>query len=115
VVPRSRGGPDIEANLVDACSTCNQRKSDRLPSEWAGAKGNAAAIEIERHVRALGPAAIVWGRKDILRLAAEAELDPRTVRRAAEHGLRSIHADWSRIRLVAAAKLLGLPLPPEAA
>jgi len=33
VVPRSRGGTTIWTNVVAACSSCNLRKGDRLPSE----------------------------------------------------------------------------------
>ncbi|HXP29790.1 MAG TPA: HNH endonuclease [Stellaceae bacterium] len=33
VVPRSRGGRTIWANVVTACSTCNLRKGNRLPAE----------------------------------------------------------------------------------
>jgi 5-methylcytosine-specific restriction endonuclease McrA len=33
VVPRSRGGQSVWANLVLACVHCNRRKSDRLPHE----------------------------------------------------------------------------------
>jgi 5-methylcytosine-specific restriction endonuclease McrA len=33
VQPRSRGGPDILANVVAACSPCNRRKEDRTPAE----------------------------------------------------------------------------------
>ncbi len=33
VVPRSRGGRTIWANVVTACQTCNLRKGDRVPSE----------------------------------------------------------------------------------
>ena len=37
VIPKSRGGPDTLANLVAACKSCNNRKSDRTPAE-AGMK-----------------------------------------------------------------------------
>lgn len=33
VLPRSRGGRDSWSNIVSACSGCNRRKGDRLPSE----------------------------------------------------------------------------------
>ncbi len=33
VVPRSRGGRTVWTNVVSACTACNLRKSDRLPSE----------------------------------------------------------------------------------
>jgi 5-methylcytosine-specific restriction endonuclease McrA len=33
VVPRSRGGRDVLANVVTACATCNRRKEDHLPGE----------------------------------------------------------------------------------
>ena len=33
VIPRSRGGRDILANVVTACSPCNLRKDDRMPAE----------------------------------------------------------------------------------
>jgi 5-methylcytosine-specific restriction endonuclease McrA len=37
VVPRSRSGPHVWANVVAACARCNHRKADRLLSElgWA--------------------------------------------------------------------------------
>lgn len=37
IVPKSRGGKDQWTNTACACSTCNHRKSDRLPHE-AGMK-----------------------------------------------------------------------------
>ncbi len=33
VTPRSKGGMTTWENVVAACSTCNLRKSDRLPGE----------------------------------------------------------------------------------
>jgi 5-methylcytosine-specific restriction endonuclease McrA len=33
VVPISRGGDNVWANVVTACSPCNNRKADRLPNE----------------------------------------------------------------------------------
>jgi hypothetical protein len=33
IVPRSRGGEDVWGNVVTACKTCNQRKSDKLLKE----------------------------------------------------------------------------------
>jgi 5-methylcytosine-specific restriction endonuclease McrA len=33
VVPRSRGGRTVWANVVTACTNCNLRKSNRLPKE----------------------------------------------------------------------------------
>lgn len=36
VVPLSRGGLHIPANLAPACTRCNCSKSDRLLSEWCG-------------------------------------------------------------------------------
>ena len=34
VVPLSRGGSNWPDNLVIACPSCNQSKSDKLPHEW---------------------------------------------------------------------------------
>lgn len=34
LVPKSRGGLDIQENLFTACLRCNASKKDRLPSEW---------------------------------------------------------------------------------
>ncbi len=33
IVPKSKGGKTIAENLVAACTTCNNRKADRTPSE----------------------------------------------------------------------------------
>lgn len=33
-IPRSRGGRDILANLVDSCRTCNRAKSDMTAQEF---------------------------------------------------------------------------------
>lgn len=49
VVPRSRGGPDTPANLVNACVKCNTEKGDRLPSEWRQDLPEAV-YEVERRV-----------------------------------------------------------------
>jgi uncharacterized protein (UPF0147 family) len=49
-------------------------------------------------------------RAGILRLAADAQLDPRTVRRAIEYGIESLKAEVDRDRLKAAANKLGLRL-----
>lgn len=49
-------------------------------------------------------------RVDILRLAAEAQLDPRTVKRAIENGIESLKAEVDRNRLREAAKQLGLKI-----
>lgn len=50
------------------------------------------------------------GKKDIMRLAAESGLDPRTVKRAVENGVDSLHAELDRERLRAAAKALKVAL-----
>jgi 5-methylcytosine-specific restriction endonuclease McrA len=34
VIPLSRGGSDFPENLVISCQTCNQKKWNKLPSEW---------------------------------------------------------------------------------
>jgi hypothetical protein len=47
-------------------------------------------------------------RKTIMKLAAESELDPRTVRRALEHGVDSLRAETDRNRFREAAKKLGV-------
>lgn len=49
VVPRSRGGPDLPTNIVQACAPCNASKSDRLPSEWRSDLP-ARVLEIEAAV-----------------------------------------------------------------
>jgi hypothetical protein len=43
-------------------------------------------------------------RPTILRIALEAQLDPRTVKRAFEHGIDSLQSDHSKARLRAALK-----------
>ena len=35
VIPKSRGGSDDAWNLVICCKSCNERKGDRRPHEWA--------------------------------------------------------------------------------
>jgi hypothetical protein len=47
-------------------------------------------------------------RRDALKLAAESELDVRTVKRAMDRGLSSLRAEVDRERLRAAAARLGL-------
>lgn len=32
-IPKSRGGPNTETNLVTSCKSCNSRKHDRTPTE----------------------------------------------------------------------------------
>lgn len=34
VVPRKRGGPNDAMNILPACVSCNNSKSQRTPSEW---------------------------------------------------------------------------------
>jgi hypothetical protein len=54
--------------------------------------------------------AITLSRVDILRLAAEAQIDPRTVKRAIDHGVDALKAHVDRDRIRVAAKKLGLVL-----
>ena len=35
VQPLSRGGEDIESNIVPACARCNLSKSDKTLAEWS--------------------------------------------------------------------------------
>lgn len=46
-------------------------------------------------------------RRTILKIAVEAELDPRTVQRALEHGVNQMKSEYDRDRLRACAKKLG--------
>jgi len=46
----------------------------------------------------------------IAKLALESQLDPRTVKRAVQHGINSLKSEFSRERLAAAAKKLGIKL-----
>jgi hypothetical protein len=46
----------------------------------------------------------------IARLAVEAQLDPRTVKRAINNGVGSLKSGFDRERLIAAAKKLGVKL-----
>lgn len=60
IFPRSRGGPDIQQNLVSACVIHNKEKGDRTPWEWLG---TAKWADFERRVAGLK----LWDRKrDIL-------------------------------------------------
>jgi 5-methylcytosine-specific restriction endonuclease McrA len=34
VIPVSRGGKNVWANVVSACQVCNHRKNNRTPAEW---------------------------------------------------------------------------------
>ncbi|HXB28063.1 MAG TPA: hypothetical protein VNV25_25260 [Gemmatimonadaceae bacterium] len=45
-------------------------------------------------------------RPTIMRIALEAQLDPRTVRRAIDHGIDSLQSDHSKARLRSALKRL---------
>jgi len=51
-------------------------------------------------------------RELVFKLAAEAQLDARTVERAARDGVSKLRAAVDRERLTAAAKRLGVKLPP---
>ena len=46
----------------------------------------------------------------VFRLAAESQLDPRTVKRALEDGVATLRAEVDRQRLLLAAKKLGVTL-----
>lgn len=46
-------------------------------------------------------------RPTIMRIALEAQLDPRTVRRALEKGIAELHSDHAKIRLRDALRKLG--------
>jgi hypothetical protein len=48
---------------------------------------------------------------DVLHLAAEAELDPRTVRRAWDEGLNALRSEVDRARLIRAAAKLRIEWP----
>jgi hypothetical protein len=50
------------------------------------------------------------GRGDILKIAALAELDPRTVKRALDRGINSLRAEVDRARIRNAAQELGLTI-----
>jgi hypothetical protein len=54
---------------------------------------------------------VVLKRRDRLRLAGEAELDPRTIERAQVEGVQSIRSESDRERLRKALRRLHLELP----
>jgi hypothetical protein len=72
VVPDSRGGPSAILNYTPACHSCNQRKRNKTPSEWAVTPHEwmrpplpipPEVLEIERRVRAdfqIAPLQHVW-------------------------------------------------------
>ena len=35
VIPLTRGGDNVASNVVPACTTCNLKKGNRTPEEWA--------------------------------------------------------------------------------
>lgn len=39
VVPLSRGGTDVESNIVPACASCNLSKGAKTLAEWLGVRG----------------------------------------------------------------------------
>lgn len=45
VHPLSRGGDDVEANILPACAKCNLTKSDKMLWEWALTFPGVAALE----------------------------------------------------------------------
>lgn len=47
IQPKSKGGPDIDANYQTMCSPCNRFKSDKLPGEVA----KSAPRDVNRHER----------------------------------------------------------------
>lgn len=50
IFPRSRGGPNVQANLVSACLFHNKEKGNRTPWEWLGA---SKWPEFEQHLSRL--------------------------------------------------------------
>lgn len=52
VHPRCRGGSDRIANLVIACTACNQRKANRTAGEWAQTETGKSQLATRRRVRA---------------------------------------------------------------
>jgi len=50
-------------------------------------------------------------RSTLMRIAVEAQLDPRTVRRAFENGIDALHSANAKTRLKAALKKLKVALP----
>ena len=52
-------------------------------------------------------------RLTIMRIALEAQLDPRTVKRAIENGIDSLQSDHSKARLREALKKLKVKLPSK--
>lgn len=52
IFPRSRGGPDVQTNLVAACNAHNKEKDNRTPYEWLN--GDPVRWgQFEEHVRKL--------------------------------------------------------------
>lgn len=51
-----------------------------------------------------------FDRPTIMRIALEAQLDPRTVKRAIEHGVDSLQSDFAKVRLRSALKKLKIEL-----
>jgi 5-methylcytosine-specific restriction endonuclease McrA len=53
VFPRSRGGPDLQMNLVAACNAHNDEKGDRTPYEWLQGPHSQRWKQFAAHVRSL--------------------------------------------------------------
>lgn len=51
VTPRELGGDNSPANVVAACSDCNERKGLRTPAEWAAEDDSAPADAAARAAR----------------------------------------------------------------
>jgi 5-methylcytosine-specific restriction endonuclease McrA len=51
IFPRSRGGPNVDSNLVASCLDCNKQKGDRTPWEWIG--GSSDWESFEKRLRSL--------------------------------------------------------------
>lgn len=104
VLPLSRGGDNTWANVVAACSPCNNRKGNRTPKE-VGMRLRSAPrepnyVELVWAVRRVTPIQAKWIRlfygEDVLR-ALSMGVDPQTLGLAARADPGAITKPWTPV------------------
>lgn len=122
--PLAVGGSSDDSNLSIACRRCNKTKNSQTVEEFRKLVALRLGVKTirffgESGVRLELPSSkpidkSYWPsgqKKNILLLALESGLDPRTVARVMVEGSSSLKSYYSRLRLLAASAKLGIEVP----